>query len=233
MGLARTANEVVLDSWPIVVGYTIKNGGTKMATWNSAGKARTDFADMMESLSSEQLDQPSLCDEWAAKGVLAHVTSFVETNAVAFFAAMVKSRFDFDKTSLIMANKQLVRPVEEVIATLRSKATKSAPLPMFPESLTVADVVIHTQDVRRPLELAGSPSEDLVQATLDFLTTDKMATTLVDRRPIDDVKLVASDMDWSFGIGPEITGSGEALMMGLANRSVLDELQGDGLAAWQ
>lgn len=204
-----------------------------MATWSTAGKARNDFADMIDSLSPEQLDQQSLCSDWTARGVLAHVTSFVETNAVSFFVSMAKAGFDFDKTSIIMANKQLARPVEEVVATLRSKATKSAPLPMFPESMTVADVVIHSQDIRRPLGLDSTPDEDLVRKTLDFLTTEKMATTLVERRPIEGVQLVANDMQWTFGDGAEINGPAEAILMALANRPVLGDLSGEGLAAWE
>lgn len=204
-----------------------------MATWETAAKARREFADMIEGLTPEQLEQQSLCSEWTAQGVLAHVTSFVETNLPAFMATIAKSGFNFDKASVAMANKQLARPVPDVIQSLRSKATKSAPLPMFPEELTVSDVTIHTQDVRRALGLEAKIDEGIQRTTLEFLTTHKMATTLVDRRPIEGVRLVATDSDWSFGTGPEITGTSEAIMMGLSNRPVLDDLSGDGLASWQ
>ncbi len=204
-----------------------------MATWEMAGQARNNFADMIEGLSPEQLHQGSLCDEWTAEGVLAHVTSFVETGLGAFAATMVKARFDFDKGSISMANKQLARPTSDVLASLRAKATKSGALPIFPESMTVSDVVIHTQDVRRGLGLPDSADPVLVRSTLDFLTTHKLATTLVHRKPLDGVELVATDIDWTFGEGDEITGTGEALMMALSGRSVLDELTGPGVAKWQ
>ena len=204
-----------------------------MATWETAGKVRNDFADMIEGLDAEQLQQQSLCAEWTAEGVLAHVTSFVETGFPSFMGTVIGSGFDFDKASMKMADKQLKRPVGDVISSLRTKATKSAALPMFPEELTVADTAIHTQDVRRGLGLDGSLDESVQRTVLDFLTTHKMATTLVNRPPIDAVRLVATDLDWSFGDGDEITGTAEALMMGLANRDVLDELDGEGLSAWR
>ena len=204
-----------------------------MATWELAGKGRNDFADMIEPLTPEQLQEPSLCTEWTAQGVLAHLTSFVETGAFGFFGALAKSGFNFDKGSIILADKQLERPVPDVLASLRENATKSAPMPGFPEAMTVSDVAVHTQDVRRPLALPGTLDEAVLQQALDFLTTGKKATTLVDRRPLDGVRLVATDSDWSFGEGAEITGTSEAIMMGLANRPVLDELSGDGLATWQ
>jgi len=99
--------------------------------------------------------------------------------------------------------------------------------------MTVSDVTIHTQDIRRPLGLDGSPDPVVLATVLDFLTTHKQATTLVDRRPIANVQLQATDVDWSFGEGAEITGTAEALMMALAKRPVLDELNGDGLSSWR
>ncbi len=204
-----------------------------MATWNLAAKARTDFADMIEGLTPEQLGQSTFCPEWTAQGVLAHVASFVETGFVKFMGTMAKNRFDFDNVSLDLARTQLARPVGDVLAALRAKAAKSSAMPMFPEELTVSDMAIHTQDVRRPLGLEGSLDDAVLSATLDFLTTHKMATTLVDRKPLEGVRLVATDRDWSFGEGDEITGSGEALMMGMAGRPVLDELTGPGLSRWR
>ncbi len=204
-----------------------------MAQWMLAAKARTDFTDMIEPLTEEQLQQQSLCDAWTAHGVLAHLTSFVETGLFGFFGHMIKNRFDFDKVSVSMTNELSAWSTADLIASLRANAAKSAPLPMFPEQLTVSDAAIHTQDVRRPLGLPGSLDEEVLRTALVFTTTDKMATTLVNRRPIEGVSLQATDLDWSFGDGPEITGPAEAILMGLADRPVLDDLSGEGLTRWQ
>ena len=37
-----------------------------MATWELAGTARSDFADMVEALSDDQLGRQTLCGEWDA-----------------------------------------------------------------------------------------------------------------------------------------------------------------------
>ncbi|MDJ0768995.1 MAG: maleylpyruvate isomerase family mycothiol-dependent enzyme [Ilumatobacter sp.] len=205
-----------------------------MAEWDRVGALRRDFADMVEGLSPEQLEQQSLCDAWTARGVLCHVTSFVATSLPRFMFTVARSRGDFGRASQTMARTQLDRPVADVIAELRAKATKSAPLPMFPEEMTLTDMAIHTQDVRRPLGLEGSLSPDTLRDALDFLTTHKHATTLVDRKPLDGVKLAPSDIDWAFGDGAEITGPAEAIMMALADRPVaLDEISGEGAARWR
>jgi hypothetical protein len=45
------------------------------------------------------------------------------------------------------------------------------------------------------------------------------------------LKLVASDMNWCHGSGPEVTGTAEALVMMMAGRGVaLDDLSGEGKA---
>ncbi len=204
-----------------------------MATWELAAKARRDFADMIETLTPEQLQQQSQCGAWTAEGVLAHITSFVETGLGGFVGTMVKSKFDFDKVSVSMANTQLQRSVPEVLASLRSQATKSAAMPMFPEEMTVTDIAIHTQDVRRPLGLPGALDDKVLRTALDFMTTNKKAKMMVTNKSLDGVRLVANDMDWSYGTGAEITGTGEAILMALGNRDVLDELSGKGLANWR
>jgi len=204
-----------------------------MAQWNTAAQARNEFADMMESLTPEQRQQQSLCDAWTAHEVLAHVTSFVETGAGSLFATIIKSGFNFDKAAVAMAAKRSGRSTTDLTASLRANGSKSSPLPMFPEELTVADIAIHTQDVRRGLGLEGSLGETLLRTTLDFQTAHKKADILVKRPPLDGIKLQAADMDWSFGQGAEISGSAEAIMMALAQRPVLDELSGDGLANWR
>lgn len=203
-----------------------------MAEWTVAAKARNDFADMIESLTPEQLQEQTLCGEWTAHGVLCHLTGFVETGGFELFLNIAKARFNFDVASVAMADKRAGRSTEDLVASLRANATKSAPLPTFPEELTFTDVLIHTQDVRRPLGLEGSLDESILRHSLDFLTTHKHATTLVHRPELEGVRLEATDLGWSFGDGAEISGTGEAILMGLAARPVLDELSGDGVAKW-
>ncbi len=203
-----------------------------MATWNLAAKARNDFADMIGDLSPEQLEQPTYCDAWTPRGVLNHLASFVDIGIVTFMATLAKHRFKFETASIDMAARQDQRPVAEVLSSLRAKAAKSAAMPMFPEAMTVADVAIHTQDVRRPLGLEGALDDEVLDTALDFVTSHKQATAMIDRKPLDGVKLVATDADWTFGSGAEIRGTREALLMAIAGRPVLDELEGEGTARW-
>ena len=51
------------------------------------------------------------------------------------------------------------------------------------------------------------------------------------KKRADGLHLLANDLDWSHGEGPEVCGRGEAILPALTGRPVvLDELTGDGLA---
>jgi hypothetical protein len=55
------------------------------------------------------------------------------------------------------------------------------------------------------------------------------APTLRSRKLAQGLRLVATDMDWSSGSGPEVRGQGEALLLAFAGRAeVVDELSGAG-----
>ena len=57
------------------------------------------------------------------------------------------------------------------------------------------------------------------------------APTLTAKKNANGLKLVATDMDWTPGEGPEVSGPGEALLMAIVGRpQALDELDGHGLA---
>jgi hypothetical protein len=102
---------------------------------------------------------------------------------------------------------------------------------MFPEGLTVADVVVHEQDVRRGLGLAGAPDPELVQYSLEFLTTHKRAKLLLEKPGLlEGLRFEATDLDWSSGSGALVSGPGEAILMTMLRRDVSSELTGDGVA---
>jgi hypothetical protein len=51
------------------------------------------------------------------------------------------------------------------------------------------------------------------------------------RRAGHRLRLVATDIDWSHGDGPEVTGPGEALLMAIARRpAALADLRGAGVS---
>jgi hypothetical protein len=69
---------------------------------------------------------------------------------------------------------------------------------------------------------------DRLRATLEFAKTAPVIRGFWHRRGL---RLVATDVDWSVGAGPEVRGPGEAVLLAIAGRNAtIDELSGPGLA---
>lgn len=200
------------------------------ATWTNAAAARTAFADLVEPVAADRSDAATLCGDWTVHQVTGHLVSFVDVGLGGFFLNMAKHRFDYDRAADTLARRQGERPMAELLGVLRAEAGKSSAMPMFPESMTVLDVVVHTQDVRRGLGLDGTPAPDLVEMALGFLTDHRMAAQLVPKDAYDGLAIAATDLDWSRGEGAEVRGPAEALVMAMTGRPVYDELEGAGVA---
>ena len=196
--------------------------------WELAARARRDYADLVEALGARS-DERTLCGEWTVHHVTAHLASFVDVGLAPFFLNMARHKFDYDRAADTMARRQAERPMAELIASLRDKATKKSAIPIFPGEMTATDVVVHMQDVRRGLDLDGAPDPDLVRTALVFLSTDKKAAAVVGKGKYDGLHFEATDDDWSHGDGETVSGPAEALMMAMAGRPVWDELTGDGV----
>ena len=65
--------------------------------WEIAALARTDFADLIDGLSPEQLASPSLCEDWSVQDVAGHVVSFLEMSLPVMMLSMGKAGFNVHK----------------------------------------------------------------------------------------------------------------------------------------
>ena len=138
--------------------------------WNTAAKVRTDFADVLEGLSDEQLASATLCKGWTPLLMAGHIVSFVELSLPQMMLGMAKGGFNPDKAFNNFAMQYSEMGAPAIVQSLRANASKTAPIKSFSEGLTVTDVAVHTQDIRRPLGLDGALDPDVVRTALDFCT---------------------------------------------------------------
>jgi len=99
---------------------------------------------------------------------------------------------------------------------------------MFGSDIALTDGMVHHQDIRRALGHPRTVPEGRLVAGLKFLPR---ARALPAPSNVRNLRLVATDVDWSHGGGPEVNGPGEALLVALAGRrQALADLSGPGLA---
>lgn len=197
--------------------------------WELAAKTRTDFADLIEGLTDEQWDSPSLCEGWAVRDVAGHIVSFIELSLPALMLSMAKGGFNPDKAFNATAKKFGARPASEIASIIRANAAKPSAMKSFPAGLTTVDVAVHTQDVRRGLGLDGALDPDVVAEALDFSTSHPKSKLMVPPEQIAGLRLEATDLDWSWGEGDLVRGTGEAVLLGINRRDVASELEGEGV----
>ncbi len=203
---------------------------TNPTGWDLVAQQRRTFADMIEGL-EEHKDHATLSGHWTVHQVAGHLLTFTNMSFPSFMGNLIKNRFDYDT----MADKVATRfasekSLAEIAADLRTNAAKESAMPGFPAELTLSDVTIHRQDIRRPLGLGTDLDEGVAEAVLGFMTTHKQAKNLFDPARLNGLQLTATDRDWSFGSGDVVEGPAEAIILALTGRPVAADLTGPGVA---
>ena len=198
-------------------------------TWTMIGDARTDLAGYLETLTPEQWNAPSLCDQWKVRDVVGHLVGGANKIPMgSMIGMMAKNGFNLNKMLAAGAIEEGRRSPEELVKAMREAVSLRNTPPMAKPEDTLCDTVIHTQDIRRALGGPGAVPQDRLVLALDRMKNVNMI--LGNKKRIAGLKLVATDSDWTTGEGPEVRGTGEALLMAMCGRkAAIDDLSGEGV----
>ena len=199
-----------------------------MSLMASARAEREDLRGLLAGLSPEQWRTPSLCAGWSVHDVVAHMLSYEELGARQLVERFLRGRFSVDRVNDIGLREYSTRTPDQLVELLDDHLDPAGLTAGMGGAIALTDGMIHQQDIRRPLALPRTiPAERLVPA----LRTALFAPTLLGVVRVRDVRLVATDIDWAFGRGPEVRGTGEAILMTVAGRrAAVAELSGPGHA---
>lgn len=182
---------------------------------------------VLEQLDEAQWDTPSLCAGWSVRDAVVHLLMPYELSVPRFLGNLAVARFDFDTMADRWARRD-PRSHREVLDALRATAHGRFRVPGAPAEAPLSHLVIHLEDIYRPLGVACRTSPRSAEVVLDQMTGPRFRGSLTPGL-LDGLALSASDADWTFGNGAPVVGSASALITTLAGRSVaLDELSGDG-----
>ena len=174
------------------------------------------LADLLDSVSEDRWDTPSLCEGWRAREVIAHMTMAARYPEDAFMAELRRYDFDFGRLSNEIAAKDAGLPTGELVANLRSEVMQHWAPPGGGYHGALNHVVIHGLDVTVPLEVPRRSPDGTIRIILDDLTlggVHKNFGTSVEGR-----SLQATDLDWSYGSGPALRGAAGDLAVMLCGR---------------
>ena len=208
-----------------------------MDPWQTIRDGRLALADLLEGLTAEQWQTPSLCGEWTVAEVATHMMVGPTGSMWAFTTAMVEGRGDFHRANLVMVRRKMDRPRADIVADFRAFAGSHFTPPMMDWHAPLIDFLVHRLDVTHPLGLddrTGAPLQAWVPA-LSFVVGSKAKPAFRDAG-LPALTYVATDVDWRHGSGPEVAAPAEALALAITRRPVrLAELAGPGadqLGSW-
>ena len=191
-----------------------------------------DLAERLTDLDVEQWNAPSLCAEWRIRDVLAQVTAGAEGafGVGAVLGGMLRHGFSFNRWLAADGKSRGQQDPSLILKGFRNVADNRNEQAEAPSVAGLMHVVIHGQDMCRPLGITRDLPEAHLVPVADFVKQDRHRFGAKNR--IAGLTLTATDIDWSHGNGPEVTGPAEALVMMMAGRRVaLDDLSGEGKAA--
>lgn len=196
-----------------------------------ARQERTELADFLESLEPRQWEKPSLCSGWRVRDVVAHIISYEEHGTADVVRRFRKAGFRASRLNEVgLAEYNDLEP-RALVEFLRGHLEPRGATASFGGAVGLVDCMIHHQDIRRPLGMPRTIPTERLLAALPFAVT---APPLRGFWKARGVRLVATDVDWSRGSGPEARGEAEAVLMTMAGRAgVAQELTGQGAPVLQ
>ena len=189
---------------------------------------RAGLLETLEGLTDDQWSSPSLCAGWSVRDLVVHLLMPYELSGPRFLLGMVRARFAFDRRADRWARADIRTP-QQVLVGLRATEHRAFGVPGAPAEAPLSHLVIHAQDVYRPLAVPSRTDPGTAGIVLDQLITPRARRALAPGL-LDGLALRATDTDWRHGEGPEVCGPAVALVTTLAGRSAaLSDLAGAGL----
>ncbi len=195
--------------------------------WALAHAERAALVEDLASLAPEHWHRQTLCGQWNVEQAVAHLTAAASLNQWQWLRSMFGARFrpEVHNQRRLEENRGSTpaETLDRFRAVVDSSIAPSAHVPAY-----LGEVVVHAQDIRRPLGIPTSPSIDALTPVAEFYARRNF--TVASRTHVAGLQLRADDGPFTAGTGPLVTGSTLALVMTMAGRiPYLDDLQGPGV----
>jgi uncharacterized protein (TIGR03083 family) len=196
-----------------------------------AEEERADLLALLRQLTPAQWVATSLCTNWRVRDVAIHIVSYDELSIAETVTTFLRGGLRTGRVNDVALNRYSDLDPDAIIDLVARNQHPSGLASGFKGGIALTDCTIHHQDIRRALSLSRAIPEHRLVPVLTF---SLRAPTLPSKSNARGLKLVATDVDWTLGNGPEVTGPGEALLMAAAGRArALNDLGGDGLPTLQ
>lgn len=197
-------------------------------TWKYIHLERVQLADTLESLSAEQWGAASWCAGWTVHETVGHIAAAAEQTPLNFYKELIAAGFKFNVFAERGAARLARVSPDELVRRLRARTTTTNH-PPAPVMAMLGEIVVHGEDIRRPLGLVHqSPEVALVAVANSWKNSNLLIGS---KRRIAGLRLHATDVDWVHGNGPQVSGPLQSLILAMTGRKGShQDLSGAGLS---
>ena len=190
---------------------------------------RSSFYETLRALTPEEWDHPSLCGGWRNRDVATHVHLALTIKIPRLIVGLALNRGDFKKFMASYVPQLGDRPISEILGSWEAVAT-SAKIPPTTKKVEITlDAFVHHHDIALPIGRVVTSDPERLRWMADGMVAAQRPILSGPR--VKGLRLIATDIDWHYGTGPEIQGPAAALILAGCGRTALsDQLEGDGLA---
>lgn len=201
---------------------------SKEILWQQIHDARAALLPDLESLSDEQWRTQSLCDKWTVQQVVAHMVGTATSTKLGFFKGMLKNKGDFEAHIDTAVREYGSGSPQATLDAFRASMLNRTS-PPGPVASWLGEIIVHSEDIRRPLGISHDYNIDTLVTLADFYKESNMIIGA--KKRIAGLELMATDTEWKHGSGPIVSGPMLSVLMTMVGRSeYLDDLSGEGVA---
>ena len=196
---------------------------------------RREIADVGAGLTSSQLAEPSLCGAWTVNDVFGHLVVPLTASIPRFALAMVRAGGNFDRANDRLARQTAQHWAGRLPTVLRERAHRRFIPPGGTPYFQLADLLVHSQDIRRPLGISHTYDAQDLQDVLSLLVQPASGRGFIPRSRAAGLQFRPTDLSTEsgplvLGDGPPVEGPAEAIILALTGRQIaLSDLSGAGV----
>jgi uncharacterized protein (TIGR03083 family) len=195
--------------------------------WGLIHQERRALASDLGNLTTEQWESPSLCSEWTVRQALAHLTATAKISTGTFFPKLIGSGFSLTRMQARDIAAEQGSSGADALARF-DEVVDFSKSPPGPQPTWLGEVVVHGEDIRRPLGITHSYPVDTIEPVASFYVGSNLIIGA--KKRVAGLTLRATDADWTHGDGPEVSGPIVSLVLAMTGRkAAIDDLAGEGV----
>jgi uncharacterized protein (TIGR03083 family) len=198
-------------------------------TWRHVIEQRHALAGILATLTPAEWEHPSLCAGWRVRDVAAHVIATPQLGWRDLPGLLLRGRGSYNRAIDVDTRRRGRAEPAEILRQFATYADSRHLAPLTGPLEPLIDVLVHTQDMLRPLGRHHAPPIEAAVAAADRCR-GRDSLVLGSRRLVRAVRMVATDVDWDRGRGPVVEAPMVELLMLCAGRAPSrDRLAGAGV----